>query len=305
MFNDNRLGKVEKGLDVINCACEVEAMETGRKNKDELNAFISRRVDISSDLMIIDIVPDGWELPDFTPGQYATIGLPKSAKSFRQNKMSMLPVINDENKKMVKRPYSIASGSKNKHSLEIYLKLVEDGTLTPKLWNLKAGDRVWLSPRIKGKFTLDDVPVEKNILLAARGTGVAPYISMLRTITLRYEARNIAVIHSARHSYDLAYRSELETLEKECDNFSYIPVLSKPNQEPLKWHGHSGYVQKLWTERVVHEKWNSEITPKNTHIFLCGNPKMINDMTEVLEAEGFVKHKNWKKPGSIHLEKYW
>ena len=305
MFNDNRIDNTGNALNVINCACEAEALQTGRKNKDELNAIVSRRVDISPDLMILDLVPDGWELPDFTPGQYATIGLAKSAKSAGSSMINILPVMNDDQNKLIKRAYSIASGSRNKEYLQFYLRLVDGGSLTSKIWSLKTGDRVWLSPKIKGKFTLEEVPADKNIVLIARGTGLAPYISMLRTISVRDAGRKIAVVHSARHSYDLAYRAELETLQKECDNFTYIPLLSKPQEEPRIWKGHSGYVQKLWKERVVHERWGMNITPGNTHVFICGNPDMINDMTEALEEEGFVKHKNRKHPGNIHLEKYW
>ena len=113
-----------------------------------------------------------------------------------------------------------------------------------------------------------------------------------------------AVLHGARHSWDLGYRSELQTLQGLFPNFDYIPVIDEPEKELIPWTGETGFVQQLWERGVIAQRWGFTPTPKDTHIFLCGNPLMIEGMIEVLGREGFVEQTK-KRPGQIHLERYW
>lgn len=91
-----------------------------------------------------------------------------------------------------------------------------------------------------------------------------------------------AVIHGVRHSWDLGYRSVLMTMEHLRDNFSYFPVVSEPDQEPVPWRGASRFVQDLWKSDAVEKSWGLRPGPDNTHIFLCGNPDMIESTIEML-----------------------
>ncbi len=175
---------------------------------NDLNAIVVQNIEVSPGLEILRVVPDGWEFPDFTPGQFAVLGLPGSAPRCR--------VCDPEDEvrdpqKLIKRAYSIASSSVTKEFLELYIVLVPSGSLTPRLFNLTAGDHVWLSPKFSGLFTLEDVPEDKHIVLVSTGTGLAPYMSMLRTQLVCGGPRRSAVLHGARHSWDLGYRSELMT----------------------------------------------------------------------------------------------
>ena len=80
------------------------------------------------------------------------------------------------------------------------------------------------------------------------------------------------------------------TLRRLCSNFSYLPTISRPQSEAIKWSGHSGYLQDLWRSRALAAEWGFEPSPETTDIFICGNPAMVDDMVEILSAEGYVEH---------------
>ncbi|NOZ08103.1 MAG: ferredoxin--NADP reductase [FCB group bacterium] len=266
----------------------------------ELNAYISQKISVSPELIILRIIPDGWDLPDFEPGQYAVIGLPGSAP-----RIELCDPEEDTNPdKFILRAYSIASASVHKEYLELYIALVRSGSLTPRLFALEAGDQIHLAPKMKGVFILDKIPVRKNVVMLGTGTGLAPYMSMIRSALRPGSGRRFAVIHGARHSWDLGYRSELITLNGMMDNFSYIPIISRPDAELTPWGGITGYVQDVWEMDIIRRNWGFEPTPDNTHIFLCGNPGMIESALDVLGKHNFIEH-NRKQDGQIHLEKYW
>ncbi len=267
----------------------------------ELNAIVTLRDEISPWLMILRIVPQDREVPDFKPGQFAVLGLPGSAPRIASADPEDPPAKPDA---LIRRAYSIASSSVNRQYLEFYIALVTSGALTPRLFALSIGDRIWLGPRISGMFTLDQAPVDKHVVLIATGTGLAPYVSMLGSCLSCGTQRRVAVLHGARHSWDLGYHSHLRMLEQICPNFCYYPVLSRPQYEPAPWPGATGHVQDLWQSRVVAAAWGFEPTPANSHVFLCGAPAMIEDMVLMLGREGFREHTP-TSPAEIHVERYW
>jgi len=145
---------------------------------------------------------------------------------------------------------------------------------------------------------------EANIVLAATGTGLAPYMSMLRTMLPTMRDRRVAVLHGANHSWDLGYRAELTTMQRLCPWFTYLPVVAVPADEPVAWTGRVGFVQEAWDGGAVAHAWGFRPTPADTHVFLCGNPLMVEAMLALLGADGFVEHTP-KTPGQAHLERYW
>jgi len=141
--------------------------------------------------------------------------------------------------------------------------------------------------------------------MVATGTGLAPYMSMLRTELSSGPPRRWAVLAGARHSWDLAYQAELVTMARLMPRFAYVPTVSRPKEEPAPWGGETGYVQSLWTGGALERAWGRKPTPRDTHVLLCGNPGMIDDMCKVLDTEGFVEHDAKGTPGQIHVERYW
>jgi len=268
-----------------------------------LNAVVTLRNEVSPWLMILQVVPDGWELPDYVPGNFTSLGLPASASRCVLAEPEISP---PDPEKLIKRVYCIASSPANREFLEFYIALVPGGTLSPRLFNLKIGDRIWLSPKISGKFTYDDsqVPEGANLVLLATGSGLAPFISMLSTYLSSQPKRKVAIIHGARHSWDLGYRSILMTLQHLRANVTYIPVISRPDQEPVPWKGASGYVQDVWKSGVLEKAWGCKPNPDNTHVFMCGSPQMSEEMLKILAQEGFKEDRK-NEPGQVHVEKYW
>ena len=206
--------------------------------------------------------------------------------------------------RLIRRAYSIASSSRARQYLEFYITLVKSGALTPRIFALGAGDRLWLGPKITGTFTLDLAPATDHLVMVATGTGLAPYMSMLRTMLPDIGGRSVAVLLGARHSWDLGYHAELETMARLCPGFSYVPTVSRPNEEPVPWAGHAGYVTDLWRRGILAELWGTAPGPTDTSVFLCGNPNMVDDMCGLLGGEGFAVHSR-TAPGKIFVEKYW
>lgn len=272
-------------------------------NNDPFNAIVSEPVFVNSEAMILRVKPDGWDLPEYAPGQFVVLALPgKSPRiPYPLSEMEIEPPKPD---KLIKRAYSVASSSKEKKYLEFYITLIRSGTLTPRLFALKEGDRIFMGKKLSGIFTLDDTPKESNLVMMGTGTGLAPYMSMIRTFLKSNCERKFTVIHGARHSWDLGYHTELSMLSKLVDNFNYIPVVSRPSQETIPWNGETGHVQDLWKRGVIAKDWGMEPTPKNTHVFLCGNPGMIDAALVMLKADGFTEQTR-KKPGQVHVEKWW
>jgi ferredoxin--NADP+ reductase len=266
----------------------------------ELNAVVTQKDELTPRLMILRVAADGWQLPHFTAGQYVVLGLPSTAPRCELSEPEIKPPPPD---KLIRRAYSIASSSLTAEYLDFYINLVSNGVLTPRLFALDVGNRLWLSSHPVGMFTLAEVPPEKNIVLVATGTGLAPYMSMLSTHLDCGGAQRIAVLHGAFHSWDLGYRAELETLQHLCSNLTYIPTIDRPEDEPVAWHGHIGWVQQLWQTGVVAEAWGFQPTPDNTDVFLCGVPGMIEDMLAILISENF-REQSHGKIGEIHIERY-
>ena len=151
-------------------------------------------------------------------------------------------------------------------------------------------------------FTLDQIDESRNIVLIATGTGVAPYMSMLRSDALRRKGR-ITVIHGAANSWDLGYSSELKLLASMFPNFSYYPTITEPKNEPTGWEGDTRFIREIWEDGFAQKQWGFDPSPEDTDFFLCGNPRMVDGMKESLFAQGFKDHKK-KEPGQIHAEEF-
>jgi ferredoxin/flavodoxin---NADP+ reductase len=254
----------------------------------EYNATVSQRVEIAPGFMILRVVPD--ELPFvFQAGQYTVLGLKGAA---------------DDPEKLLRRAYSVASSSRSGEYLEFYIGLVPSGELTPKLFNLRPNDRLFMGTKATGMFTFARVPRDKHVILVATGTGLAPYMSMLRSEVECGGAQRVVVLHGARYSWDLAYRTELMSLSQNCPNISYLPVVAVPEDDPT-WRGVTGYLQDVLFSGEVERSAGIPIDPEQTHVFLCGNPLMVEAAKARLITERGYAPDHKKEIGTLHLEEYW
>lgn len=266
---------------------------------NELNSVVTQILQVSPIMKIIRVKPVGWEFPEFKGGQFVALGMPASAERCPEATEEFEK--HEDPDKLIKRAYSIASTSTSEY-VEFYVTLVHSGALTPRLFNLNIGDKLWMGKKGVGMFTLEEVPAEKNIVLVATGTGVAPYMSMLRSDALRREGK-IMVVHGAANSWDLGYSSELQLLESMFDKFTYYPTITEPDKEPAGWSGDVRFIQDIWKDGLADKKWGFNPSPENTDVFLCGNPRMIDSMVEMLGEDGFKEHKR-KEPGQVHVEEF-
>ncbi len=264
----------------------------------ELNATVVKRTEINHGLLVIRIKPD-FELSAFVPGQYTVLGTPPDAPRVDYAEPESEPPKPD---KLIRRAYSISSSSLEGEYLEFYVALVSSGALTPRLFALAEGDRVYLGPKTTGMFTLKDAGEERNILLVATGTGLAPYLSMLRS-EYKFEGRKTIIIHGARVSWDLGYRNNLENLAAARPEFHYLSCIDEPKRDTA-WQGKVGRVYDFFEDGTIESTLGRPVDPEKDAVFLCGHPEMIKGMEEGLGEQGFTVHSR-KKPGSIFVEKYW
>lgn len=263
------------------------------------NATLIGREEINPMLRIIRVQPDG-ALFEFKPGQFAVLGLLAREPRVPEAAIEENPAAPD---KLIRRAYSIASASLERRYAEFYITLVNSGELTPRLFHVAYGGRLFLGPKASGVFTLDRVPADKAVILIATGTGLAPYISMLRTLLVQETQRRFVVLHGARYSWDLGYRAELESLARLRSNFTYIPSITRPQEDP-HFKGATGRLQTLIESGIVEQQAGVPINPAHADVFLCGNPEMIQAAKRHLETLGFVADAP-KQVGSIHVEEYW
>ena len=205
----------------------------------------------------------------------------------------------DENESRINRPYSVASPHGTE--LEFFIVLVEDGKLTPRLWKLEVGDTVQVSDKAAGRFTLEHTPASESLWLIATGTGLAPYIAMLRDPKIWNSYSEIVVMHGVRYHADLAYVDELKCWADDADKcFHYVPALTRESVEGIPHGRLPGLIESGYAEDVT----GSTISAEATSIMLCGNPAMLESMLAVLETKGLKEHRR-KFPGQVVLERYW
>jgi ferredoxin--NADP+ reductase len=204
-----------------------------------------------------------------------------------------------EEGKILNRPYSVASP----HGAEIEFFIVEvsEGQLTPMFRPMKVGDPLLVSQRAAGSFTLDKTPELESIWLFATGTGLAPYIAMLRDDEIWNRYRRIVLVHGSRYERDLGYRDELVGLHKaRPEQFYYVPTITRESANGVL----TGRLTDLMESGRLEEFAETRIEPNTTAVMLCGNPAMLDDMEAMLIARKLSRHKH-KAPGNIVVERYW
>ena len=258
------------------------------------NATVVSREDLSPTLAIFRIASDGEHetgsaVPQFIAGQYAVLGLNNTAHP---------------EKGYVRRAYSIASSPTEKRWLEFYIRYVDRPTsgnpLTHLLWDLKQGDRIWVGPKVMGKFTLADTIGEDDPrfkLFVAAGTGLAPFISILKQLADPEHNKaglpeDVALLHGASHPHDMAYREDMETLF-EGMNSRYFPTVSRPKEHP-DWKGDTGRVETFFDDEKLETlerrmgKAPGFLTPQNSVIYICGLQGTISQTLIRMFRRGFV-----------------
>jgi ferredoxin--NADP+ reductase len=238
---------------------------------------VLERIDWSEGLFTLRLQS---EPVSFAPGQFVNLAL----------------TIDGE---LVRRSYSLASAPGD--PLELYLVRVEGGALTPALSELEVGDELFVDDKAQGFFTLDHVPQARDGWLVSTGTGLAPFLSMIRSGAVWQRFERIVVVHGVRLCQHLGYREELERRAAQSpDAMRYVPLVSRENtRETL-----SGRVTDALVDGRLEKLAGSSLDPDQVHVMLCGNPEMVKDMSALLGERGLRRHRV-RQPGHVTIEKYW
>jgi ferredoxin--NADP+ reductase len=241
---------------------------------DGTNATLVERRDLTPNVASLFISPDAAG-GSFAPGQYATIGL-------------------DDGKRVIQRPYSMAAPQPVDGAWEFHVRRVRGGALTERLWEVPAGGRLRLgAPR--GRFTADPADPRAHLFVAT-GTGIAPFVAMVRDDLAAGRRRPLVVVHGVAHAVELGFADLLSSLAADRGSMvRYVPTISRPDDpRNAGWVGATGRA-----ERILDERWDAlGLDAAGTVAYLCGNPGMVGAAQASLAARGLA-------PGDVHTESYW
>jgi glycine betaine catabolism B len=208
---------------------------------------------------------------NFIPGQFVTLDLPIHEKA---------------NKRW--RSYSIASWPDQTNVFELIIVRLQDGAGTSYLFDeVQVGTELTFRGA-QGVFILPST-LDQDLYLICTGTGVAPFRSMLHHILhSKLTHQKIYLLFGTRTRADLLYYEEFIQLEKDLEDFHYLPVLSREN-----WDGNTGYVHEVYEKLLRTSLEQSE----QASIMLCGWKNMIDEAKQKLLSIGIEKK-------NIHLELY-
>ena len=261
---------------------------------------------IKEDLGVFHITPENGPIPDFKAGQFVTLGL------FVPNE-----------KKVIRRAYSIASPPEQKRRFELYIRWVRKpvpGRLTTEIFNRKEGDEIfWVKPT--GIFTInekfpDGRPDNRRLVLIGGGTGLAPFVSYSLHLKTMGSKREIVVLHGASYVDELGYKDLLTGLEEESMdkgndkwNFKYRASISRPQEWFNRtWGGQKGRVESFLMPKAgsdmspLEELVGEKINPENTSFYICGWQGTVDGVQVHLLPKGFVTERNKRKDGSFDVK---
>lgn len=180
----------------------------------------------------------------------------------------------DVNGKRITRAYSIASVPDG-NRFEICLNRVHDGIFSPKLFAMREGDAVDIKGPV-GTFGIRDAAAD--MVMAATGTGVAPFRSMIRHHLDTGGAGRITLVFGVRYEKTLLYRTDFEQWARDNPRFRFWPTLSRPEPD---WQGRTGHVQAHVLEAVGERR--------DCDVYICGLKLMVDDLRRRLLELGFEK----------------
>lgn len=200
----------------------------------------------------------------------------------------------------VARPFSFVNPPADPVQ-EFYGVTVPEGLLSPRLAGLAPGDTLWLSRNPSGFLVLSEVPAAPVLWLIATGTGIAPYLSILRTAMPWQRYDTVVLVHAVRHAPELAYRDMLDALQTEHGTgFRSVAMVSREAAPQAL----AGRIPAALADGRLEAAAGCALDAGSAQVMLCGNPDMVRDTIEVLKARGLRKHRR-RAPGQITAEDFW
>ena len=199
-----------------------------------------------------------------------------------------------------RRSYSIASPPGK--PLQFLITEVPGGKLTPALLALRPGDPLLVEPKPQGFFTLKWVPDAAELWLVGTGTGLGPFLSLVESDELWRRFERVVLVHGVRDETQLAHHDDLARLAAE--HTGRLTLVSAFSRAPATDAALHGRVTTLLGDGSLERAAGTQLDPARSHVMLCGNPQMIEEMSALLAARGLKKHRQ-RTPGHVTAEKYW
>jgi len=198
----------------------------------------------------------------------------------------------------IARPFSFVNAPADP-VLEFYGVIVPEGPLSPQLARLQAGDALFVADNPSGFLVLSEVPAAEDLWLVATGTGIAPFLSILRTEAPWQRYRRVILVHAVRRASELVYRDIILALQSGRKQFSYVSFVSR--------EAHPGSLAGRIPAAIRDgrlEAMTQPISSERSQFMLCGNPQMLKDAGAALMERGLRKNRR-RTPGQITVESFW
>lgn len=179
--------------------------------------------------------------------------------------------------------------------LEFYGVIVPEGPLSPRLAQLNAGDALYVASNPAGFLVLSELPDAETLWLVATGTGLAPFLSILRTETPWRRFRNVVLVHAVRYASELTYKELIRGTAARYVTF----VSREPAAGSL-----AGRIPAAIADGRLEQAAGLPLSAASAHVMLCGNPQMLRDASAALTARGMRKHRR-RARGHITVESFW
>jgi len=195
----------------------------------------------------------------------------------------------------IARPFSFVNPPADPR-LEFYGIVLPEGPLSPRLARLAPGDSLFVASNPAGFLVLSELPDRDSLWLMSTGTGIAPFLSILRTEAPWKRFRNVVLVHAVRHAAELVYRETIGQMK----DLRYVPFVSRESAPGAL----AGRIPAAVTDGRLEAAAGLRLAPETSQVMLCGNPDMLKDTTAALVARGLRKHRR-RNPGHISVESFW
>jgi ferredoxin--NADP+ reductase len=202
------------------------------------------------------------------------------------------------------RAYSLVSAN-HEDTLEFFSIKVQDGPLTSRLQHLREGDPIIVGRKATGTLLLDNLRPGRNLYLLGTGTGLAPFLSIIKDPEVYDRFEKVVLIHGVRQVAELAYGERItrdlpehEFLgESVREKLVYYPTVTR---EPFRNTGR--ITDLIASERLFEDLELPPLDVASDRVMMCGSPDMLRDAKALLETRGFVEG-NHGEPGDFVIEK--
>jgi len=183
--------------------------------------------------------------------------------------------------------------------LEFYGIVVPEGPLSPRLAQLRAGERLLVASNPAGFLILPEVPPAQTLWLVSTGTGIAPFLSIVRTPEPWQRFANVVLVHAVRHARELVYQDTIGRIAK-AHALRYVTFVSREAAPGSL----SGRIPAAIRDGRLEKAAGVALDAQTSHVMLCGNPDMLKDAQGALAERGLRKHRR-RNPGHVTVESFW